>query len=374
MKCDVLVVGAGPAGSMAAKTTAENDVDVVIIERNKYIGQPVRCAEGINKFLFKDTGVKKNDSFIEQEIIGTKIYFYDEIYLLDTGQWQGYTINRKVFDPYLAQQAESAGAQLFTETKAIGMEKKGNKWVVKTKSKKGLTSIETNIVIGADGFECYIGRWAGIRKNWKQNEFSKCYEFEIECPHLVENNLFHIAFGEEFPNGYAWVFPKKNTANVGVGVTPKANPKKALDFFIKNYPRINLLLGKDYSIKEKRGGSIPITGPRDINELVTDGIILTGDAAGMVDPITGEGICSSMLSGIAAGETAAASLKEKKWDKKQLSVYQYNWMHKKYIDTTLGENFNSLLQLKDIFSNTFSSRTIQKKTRQEFISMILNSF
>jgi len=372
MKCDVLVVGAGPAGSMTAKTAADNCVDVILIDRNKLIGQPVRCAEGINKFLFRDTGIKKKDSFIEKEIVGTKIYFYDEIYTLDSGQWQGYTINRKVFDLYLAQQAEHAGAQLLTETKAVGMKKKENRWVVKTETPKGFKSIEAKIVIGADGFECHIGKWAKIRKKWQQNEFSKCYELEIECPKLVESNIFHIAFGEEFLNGYAWIFPKYKTANVGVGVSPKINAKYALEFFIKKYPKINSLIGKKYSIKERRGGGIPTTGPRDINELVSDGILVVGDAAGMVDPITGEGISSSMLSGIAAGEAVVLSLKEGKWDKQQLSIYQKIWMNKKYINSTLGDNFSSLLQFREIFCNAFSNKKIPKNRRQNIISSIGN--
>ena len=158
MKCDVLVVGAGPAGSMAAKTAAENDLNVILIERNKKIGFPVRCAEGINNFIFQDTGIKKNGSFIDQKITGTKIYFYDEVYELTSDQWRGYTIDRTIFDKYLAQLAEKAGARIFTETKAIGLNKYNNKWKVKTNTPKGFVTIDAKIVIGADGFESNVGK------------------------------------------------------------------------------------------------------------------------------------------------------------------------------------------------------------------------
>ncbi len=372
MKCDVLIVGAGPAGSMAAKTAAEKNADVVIIERNKNIGYPVRCAEGINKFLFRDTGIKKDDSFIEQIIDGTKIYFYDEIYELETEQWKGYTVNRTIFDKYLALEAETAGAKLLTATKAIGMKKKGKKWLINTKSDIGIADIETKIVIGADGFECSVGRWAGIRTKWKENEFCKCYELLLECPNLSEANKFHIAFGEEFPMGYAWIFPKNKKANVGVGVTSKASAKKALNFFINKYPRIDNLLGNNYCIIEKRGGGIPTTGPRDVNEIVTDGLILVGDAAGMVDPITGEGICPSMISGIAAGETTCLCLEKNNWEKENLYEYQQRWMSKHYINTTMGENMSELLKLKEIVYTIFSNKKVKKREREEFISMILN--
>ena len=371
MKCDVLVVGAGPAGSMAAKTAAEKDINVILIERNKNIGYPVKCAEGINKFLFQDTGIKKDDSFIEKEINGTKVYFYDEVYELNSEQWKGYTVDRTIFDKYLAKQAEDAGAKIFTDTKAVGMKREGNKWVVKIKNEKDFDKIEAKIVIGADGFECNIGKWAGIRKKWRKEEICKCYELLLNCPNLKEADKFHMAFGEEFPMGYAWIFPKNRKANVGVGVSPKASAKDALEFFIKKYPGMDVLLGKNYSIIEKRGGSIPMSGPKDVNETVSDGIILVGDAAGMVEPITGEGICPSMISGISAGETASLCIEKNNWNKEELSEYQQRWMSKRYINSTLGENMNSLLELKETFYTTFSNKIIKRK-REEFISMISN--
>lgn len=369
----VLIVGSGPAGSMAAKTLAENDVNVIMIERNKHIGQPVRCAEGINKFLFQDTGIKKSYRFIENEIRGSKIYYYNELYDFRSEQWQGYTINRKIFDPYLAKLAESAGAEILTRHKAVGMVKKGKKWNVKVKTKDNeIKNFETKIVIGADGFECYVGKWSGLRPKWKKNEYCKCLSLELECPSIVDKNFFHIAFGEEFKQGYAWIFPKRKTANVGVGVSPILNAKNALNFFISDYPKINGILGKNYLIKEKRGGFIPITGPGKRNQLISNGVLLVGDAAGMVDPITGEGICPSMLSGISAGETIVAALYKKKWDKKTLGIYQNIWQKKKYMDTTLGNNFNSLLEMKKMMKKVFSKNPQSKVLRQEFMSLISN--
>ena len=369
MKCDVLVVGAGPAGSMAAKTAAENDIDVILIERNEKIGEPVRCAEGINKFLFQDTGIKKDDSFIEQKIDGTKIYFYDEIYELNTRQWQGYTIDRKIFDKYLADNAEASGVKLFTSTKAVGMKKKGKMQIVKIKSDKGLEDIEAKIVIGADGFEYNIGRWAGIKK--KQREYAKCLEFNMNCPNLTETNKFHMAFGEEFSMGYAWVFPKNKTANVGVGVAPKASAKNALNFFIKDYPGINSLLGKNRSVLEIRGGGIPMDGPRSIDEMVSDGVILAGDAAGIVDPITGEGITPSMLSGISAGEVASISIEKEEWNKNALSIYDKVWRSKNYLgDVPLGEDLDILKDTKELFYDVFTQKDIPKEARKTLISMM----
>lgn len=371
MRCDLLVIGAGPAGSMAAKTAVKEGLNVILIDRNKNIGIPVRCAEGINKYLFRDTGIKKDKSFIDQKINGTKIYFYNEIYNLNSDQWQGYTIDRTIFDKYLANLAKKEGAKIYIETKAINSEKINKLWSVKLKTKETFSTIEAKIIIGADGFESNVGRWVKIKKRWKKSDICKCYELLLSCPNIKENDKFHISFAEEFPNGYAWIFPKKRKANVGVGVSKNANAVKALDFYINNYSNIREVLGENLKIIEKRGGCIPMSGPCDIDQIISDGVILVGDAAGMVEPITGEGIGPSMLSGIAAGEIASKCILNNKWDKKELSEYFTNWKNKKYINTTLGTSIYTLLESKSLFYEIFSKKS-DKTDRKKLIKNLSN--
>jgi digeranylgeranylglycerophospholipid reductase len=371
MKCDILVVGAGPAGSMTAKIAAEQGVDVIFIERNEKVGDPVRCAEGINISTFQDTGIEKDDSFIDQVIDGTKFYFYNEVYELNTKEWQGYVIDRKVFDKYLASQAEKAGAVLFTSTKAIGMKNKGDHWLVRIKSLKGIEEIETKIVIGAGGFKCSVGEWAGIRKKWKTEEFCSCLELLLACPELKEKTKFHMAFGEEFPMGYAWIFPKGGMANVGVGLAPGLSTQGALTFYINDYPGTNSILGENWSVVERRGGCAPSTGPKNVDEIVGDGVILVGDAAGIIDPILYEGITPAMISGIAAGEVASMGIKQKRWDKKTLSIYDKTWREKRYCGSLpLGEDLEMLTHTRELFYHLFTNRTIPKKARELLISVI----
>ena len=347
LKCDVLVVGAGPAGSMAAKTAAEGGADVVLIERNKEIGYPVRCAEGINKYIFEDTCVKKNNSFIRQKIDKTKIYCGEESLELKSDQWRGYTIDRRVFDKHLADLAEDAGALIFRETKATGIKSMSGKRIVNVASKKINKSIEAKIVVGADGFDCKIGLWAGITKPWSINEFSKCLQYEMTHLDLEEQNAFHIVFGREFPKGYGWIFPKsKNIANVGVGVFPKCDAKKALEYLIEKHPGIRPILGEKYKISGIRGGGIPVNGPRSIDQCISDGVILVGDAGGLVEPVTGEGIASSMLSGIAAGETICQCLEKGRFEKSDLKIYESLWKSKNYMGSDLGTEMDALLSFK----------------------------
>jgi digeranylgeranylglycerophospholipid reductase len=348
VKCDVLVVGAGPAGSMAAKSAAEKGADVILVDMSNEIGYPVRCGEGINKYLFRDTGVKKDKSFICQKIKGARFYFYDTVYTSKGDSWKGYTIDRRVFDKYLAEGAENAGADLLINTKALGMSasKKGVRKVSLIRNRKRL-EISARIVIGAGGFDCKVGQWSGIQKPWELDEFSKCLGFQFGNLELSNPEMFHIAFAKEFPNGYGWVFPKSSeVANVGVGVGANANAGKALKFFMNKYPYIRQMLGKSYAALETRAGCIPICGPKSLDEVVSDGVILVGDGAGLVEPITGEGIESSMLSGIAAGETASLCLEKGSCKKRDLGIYEKLWRKKRYIDSNLGKSMDALLSFK----------------------------
>lgn len=369
MKCDVLIVGAGPSGSMAAKTIADENIDTILIERSKDIGLPVRCAEGVNKFLFKDTGIQMNSSFIENKINGTKIYYRDEIYDLNDEQWQGFTIDRNKFDCYLAEKAEQSGAKVVTSTKAVGLSKNRGKWVVDVISRGEMKTIEAKIIIGADGFESNIGKWANIKKRWGENDVFKCFELFATCPKLQGTDRFHIFFGKQFYDGYGWIFPKKDKANIGVGVPLHCS---AVDTFNKDFKvdkRYKEIIGDNCSIIERRGGCVPMSGPNGLDQIVGDGIVLIGDAAGMVEPITGEGISPAMISGIAAGEIVSSSIKSKNWDKIQLHKYESIWRNKRYMNTTLGKSMDSLLELKETFHYMFSDRASAEE-RKTFIHTI----
>ncbi|HDM23106.1 MAG TPA: NAD(P)/FAD-dependent oxidoreductase [Methanomicrobia archaeon] len=372
MRCDVLVVGAGPSGSMTAKILAEEGVDVILIEQKKEIGYPVQCAEGVNKFLFRDTGIKKDPSFIEQRIDGTVIYFHNEEYVLTGEQWKGYTLDRRRFDKFLAENAQHAGAKILTSARAIGLKKRESGWIVKIKLSGKPMEIETKIIVGADGFRKSVGKWAGLAKEWRTDEYSKCLQYTVPCQDMQEKNKFHIVFDENFPSGYGWIFPKRCKVNIGVGVSPKSNVKKALQYFLK-HPITKQLVGDNVVINEIRGGKIPTCGPKSKDEVVGDGIIIVGDAAGMVEPVTGEGIAPSMISGISAGETIAEAIERKSWSKSMLSIYYKNCMRKRYIGSTVGESMGYFLELKRKIYDVFSEKSTPEE-RKKFVIENLMSF
>ncbi len=339
---DVVVVGAGPGGSMAAKTSAELGLNVLLIEKRQEIGCPVRCAEGVSKKPLEEM-IEIDRRWIAREVIGAKIYAPDgtEVVLAEkhAGNEVGYVLERKIFDRYLAKLAAKSGADVMVKTTAIGFERLKDKGTVRVKMKRLGESFEvdTKIVIGADGVESRVGKWAGIDTTLKLNEIESCIQYLMSGIEF-DADYCHFWLGTKIaPGGYIWLFPKgKKVANVGIGVLPsmaKKTPKEYLDEFIKEK------FG-DGEIIEVVAGGVPVKGP--IETAVADNVMLVGDAARHADPVTGGGIINAMKGGILAGKVAAEAVKKGDYSKNTLKLYDVLWKKE------FGKNLkrNKLLQQK----------------------------
>ncbi len=323
MNYDVVVIGAGPGGSLAAKTCAERGLSVLLVEKRQEIGAPVRCAEGIGK---KDLQkfVEVDKKFIAAEVVGAKIYAPDgtEITLTEemAGNEVGYVLERKIFDRHLARLAAKAGADVIVKTTAIGMERTKDSVKVKLRRMGEEFEVGCKIVIGADGVESRVGKWAGIDTTLKLNEIESCVQYLMTGIDF-DPEYCHFWFGSNIaPGGYVWLFPKgNNSANVGIGVMPslaKRSPKEYLDEFVeRNYSN-----GK---IVEVVAGAVPVKG--EIETAVADNVMLVGDAARHADPITGGGIANAMKAGYYAGIVAAEAIQKGDCSAKTLRRYDELW-------------------------------------------------
>ncbi len=323
MKYDVVVIGAGPGGSLAARTCAEKGLSVLLVEKRQEIGAPVRCAEGIGK---KDLQrfVEIDRKFIAAEVIGAKIYAPDgtEITLTEemAGNEVGYVLERKIFDRHLARLAAKAGADVMVKTTAVGMERTRDGVKVKLRRMGEEFDVECKIVIGADGVESRVAKWAGIDTTLKLDEIESCVQYLMTGIDF-DPEYCHFWFGNKIaPGGYVWLFPKGNgSANVGIGVMPalaEKSPKDYLDEFVDNhYP--------DGKIVEVVAGAVPVKG--EIETAVADNVMLVGDAARHADPITGGGIANAMKAGYYAGIVAAEAVKKGDYSAKTLRKYDELW-------------------------------------------------
>ncbi len=320
---DVIVIGAGPAGSMAAKTAAEKGLDVLLIEKRQEIGVPVRCAEGVSRAGLENF-VKPESKWIASEIEGAEIIspsnYKIELSAEKAGNEVGYVLERKIFDRHLARIASKAGAEVATKTAAINLSRENGLVRVRLRRMGEEEDVIAKIVIGADGVESRIGKMAGIDTTLKLNEIESCVQYLMTNIDFDERKTY-FWIGKKFaPGGYIWLFPKgKDAANVGVGVMPslaERNAKWYLDKFVKeNFP--------DGEIIEVVVGGVPVKGA--IETAVADNVMLVGDAARHADPITGGGIINAMKAGYLAGITAFEAVEAKDYSKKFLQRYDERW-------------------------------------------------
>lgn len=320
---DVVVVGAGPAGSMAAKVSAEKGLNVLLIEKRQEIGTPVRCAEGISKESLRRF-VEIDKKWIAAEVKGAKIYAPDmtEVVMAEemAGNEVGFVLERKIFDRHLARLAAKAGAEVIVKTTALGFERTEKGLKVKLRRLGEEWEVETKILIGADGVESKIGRMAGIIKTLKMSEVESCAQYLMTGLDIDENYTYFYLGKELAPGGYAWVFPKgERSANVGIGVLPsiaKMPAKYYLDEFIEK-------VGIKGKIVEFVAGAVPVYG--EIATAVADNIMLCGDAAYHSDPITGGGIANALSAGYHAGLVASEAVAKNDFSANFLRKYDELW-------------------------------------------------
>ena len=366
-KYNLIIIGAGPAGSMAAKTAAESGLSVLMVESRIQIGVPVQCAEGVSeKQLEKLIDVKSQH--ISKKIKGFEIYSPDKTKVFVGGK--GYVLERKIFDRWLAEKAIEAGAEIIIGAKAIGLIKNEKNIAVKIKLSEKEYNLSADIVIGADGPASVVGKWAGINTDLNPSDIMICQQFiaagieNLDCAECYMGN-------EIVPAGYAWVFPKsENTANVGIGI-PSGKVKDGISvleylkkFTANRFPNCQII--------EETSGGVPVGL---IKNIVADKTILVGDAARIVNPISGGGIINGMKSGIAAADIAKEAITEGNTSANKLSKYEkiiweeFNKTNtkllkvKQVVQKLTDEELNQLARsLKDInFSEIYNMPTLIKQ-------------
>ena len=214
---DVVVIGAGPAGSTAAKFAALGGAKVMILERDREPGIPVRCGEGISERGLSEF-IQIDKKWISAEIDVAEIHSPNGGKAVLHNNGRGFILERRIFDNELTKLATQNGADILTKADAIGLIFKDDKIVgVKIKRFDEIFEIKCNLVIGADGVESRVGRWAGLKTSISPQNLHSAMQYCVNNID-IESNKVQFYFGNKLaPGGYVWVFPKSsNSANIGV--------------------------------------------------------------------------------------------------------------------------------------------------------------
>lgn len=345
---DVVVIGAGPAGSMAALHAARHGASVLLLEKRQEIGSPVRCAEGISAEALRRF-FEPMPSFIASTITGAAFYLQDgkSFKLWKSFQaGEGFILERRVFDRFLAEEAAKAGAKVLVKAPAIGLLMEGDRVRgVKVRVAGKEQEVEAEVVIAADGIESEAGRWAGIDTSLPPKEAISCAQFLLSGIDIDPSFTLYYLSPEFAPGGYAWVFPKGDRkANVGLGVQANLAREPVINYltrFIDSIPYLSQ--GSPVTLVT---GLVPL---RPLETIVGPGIMLVGDAAGQVDPLTGGGIPFAMAAGALAGEVAARFVRrespleeyKERWEERWGRKLRRNYALKGQFppESRMGENF-----------------------------------
>lgn len=338
-KYDVLVIGGGPAGALAARTAAEKGLSACLVEKRPAIGVPVRCAEGIGREGLAEF-TRPDPKFISAEMTGAALIAPDgftmKLESAMAGNKVGYILDRKVFDRELVWQAAEAGADVFVRARASSPVMHGSRVAGAHLDMVGhKRTVHADVVIAADGVESKFSRWCGIDTTVPVREIMSSAQYvltDIDIdPHVT---VFYLG-NEIAPEGYLWVFPKgKRAANVGVGISGKKSgqghrARDYLDKFVKQH------FPKGKAIESIVGG-VSVCEP--LPTTVADGLMIVGDAARVVDPLTGGGIYNGMFTGRLAAEVASDCIAKGDTSKKALMAYDSGWRTSK-MGKTIARNY-----------------------------------
>jgi digeranylgeranylglycerophospholipid reductase len=307
LEVDVLIVGAGPAGSTTAKYCADKKLDVLMIDRRTEIGYPVQCGEFLpaTKEMYsmfpKSIGLEELFEVPDELVVGNS----NHLDLISPKRrsyrikFEGYTLNRRAFDKHLAKLAVEAGARLDTCVSFFGL-KDG---IART----SIGDVKAKVVVGADGPNSRTARDAGMKRPEIRYPAITC-QAEGDFEPVVK-----MYFGSTAPGGYAWVIPKRDGANIGMGFNPKLLRDRPSVLF-KRFISELLVNYQDVTM-----GFVPQSGP--VDKTVSGNVLLVGDAAGQVMATNGGGIPISMIAGRIAGQT----IREHLIRGAQLSDYERRW-------------------------------------------------
>lgn len=326
---DILVVGAGPAGSSAAQASAAAGARTLLIDAKTRIGEQPHCGEFLPQRLFSEFHLDRACIVQAVETMETLVVDLPSIdtspsgsiagphpfqltgtvieSALEDGSWgkdvtlrqeilsPGFLVDRVRFDRDLARKAAFDGAMVLSSARLVGRER--GEWIVKHAYRE--LRVRARFVIAADG---PLSKVAEILK-LKRPDMLKGIQVEVPLRHELDRTLVFLS--RDMTGGYGWLFPKGLAANVGLGVVSDGNINAA-ELLHRLLEWLHALDIIGPGRLARTGGPIPVSGIRD--PLVHGNIIFCGDAAGLTHPITGAGIPQAVFSGNLAGEAAAQSL------------------------------------------------------------------
>jgi len=340
-KFDSVVVGSGPAGIAAAYTMAKAGLSVLVLEK----GEKPGAKNMFGGVIFRHHTEKIAPEFwktapVERHVVEYQYWFLSkESHVLVShrnqkfnGRYNAFTVHRAKFDPWFSKLAEDAGALIINRTTVDDVIREDGK-VVGVKTERG--DVLANVVVAADGVNSMLSKQVGLREELPEDAAVLAVKEVIALPKPKIEERFNLGGDEGVaallvgcgPGMHAgFMYTNRDTISLGMGVNirdldkSKQRPNDLFEQF-KKHPSIAPLI-KEGELKEYSAHLIPEGGYDYVSNVYTDGMLVAGDAAMLVNAINWEGTNLAMTSGIIAGETIIEAKKKGDFSSKTLSQYR----------------------------------------------------
>lgn len=302
MRYDIVVVGAGPAGIMAAKAAAR-ETSVLLIDENLPGHDPPACAEGVGDAVLRSLGIPEQYSWIENRVHNIKVVSpYGNTRTLKMKGLTALMLNRPKFEADLAAQAVAAGADYWYEHQVTDWCHGNGENITMTRDLRTgeRHEIRSAVVIDCSGLRGIVAKKAGLHRKLKSSDIGVCAQLRLSSPE-IDKNMIELWFGEAnwAPRGYCWIFPKGDYANVGIGIQGGQKENAAVNLYAFINSRFH-----QFECRDLVRACLPLAPP--LEKVSTDeGIMVAGDAARFCIATTGAGIGMSLWSGRMAGVVAS---------------------------------------------------------------------
>jgi len=334
---DVAVIGAGPAGSMAAKRASQNGAEVLLLEEHSSVGWPVQCAGllGVKAIEESELGL---GSFVIRSIHGADIHSPSgHILSFCTKETKAWVVERRLFDQALLTETARQGVDFRIGSPVTRLVRNRGESVLTIGHGADSWNVKAKVVISAEGVSARIARSAGIEPPRKILSSAQVeVPFKVEDPDKVE---VHLGKGAA-PGFFAWVIPSRNGA-ARVGLSCREGAYEQLKKFLRSDPLRPRLQGGFLDLVV---GGLPLGPPKSV---VTEGLIAVGDAAGQVKPTSGGGIYPGLICAKIAGEVAASAAQEGDASAFRLQEYEKRWRKVLGRELSLGMRVHEMVAKMD---------------------------
>ncbi|RLI58175.1 MAG: hypothetical protein DRO87_04525 [Candidatus Thorarchaeota archaeon] len=365
---DVAVIGGGPGGATAARYAVQRGLSTCIIDKDHF-PRDKPCGGGFSEGILDEFPYlrPRRDDFVKGVARVGVLHSPNRRIVLRGGVDMAVAL-RYDFDNVLFESAVEEGAEPILGERAKSLTVSDSKVAI---SLAGGRTVSARVVVGADGVTSMVARRTALNQRWPTGQITACRVAEIpvhqsDIEERYTSNLeYHFFANLGGKPGYGWIFPKCDTINVGLGIVGKyaAGLPTIFDSFVRFLKKKDFL-PQGASLEGATGALVPTGGP--IRRIVDDRVMLVGDSAGMVNPLTGGGISYAMTAGRLAAAVVGKAIERDDVTKIGLHAYQELW------NMGLGNTLRKQTLAQKIFTSPFTDLLFEIGSRDPKIQVMVS--